>query len=69
MAPLKCLYDIAKVSWYVNCLVELFKRFKNYWNKIWEQFDGEVSTLVVNSEILKNYQNLKKSQNLKIVYA
>ena len=39
--------------------VEVFKRFKKHWNEIWQQFDGKFVSLVVTSEILQKYQNLK----------
>ena len=44
--------------------MEVFKRFKNHWNEIWEKFDGEIVNLVVIFEIHQKYQNL---QNLSLL--
>ena len=48
--------------------VKVFKKFKNHWNEIWEKFDGEVVNLVVTSEILQKYENLKKLSLLRDDY-
>ena len=48
--------------------IEVFKTFKNRWNEIWENFDGEIVNLGVTSEILQKYQSLQKLSLLRDDY-
>ena len=43
-------------------------RVENHWNEIWQQFDGESINLVITSEILQKYQNLKNLSHLRDDY-